>query len=152
MNNIEDSLIRKKLMDFLSRREHSKKELFNKLFKRVDNLELLNQEIDKLANEGLQSDERFSEAYIRSKTQAGYGPVKIKMELTQKGISNNFLEKKFSELKINWEIEINELLLRKFPKTKYNFEEEKIKAKAINFLQRRGFDFDLCYRQVKSYS
>ena len=152
MNNIEDSLVRKKFMDFLSRREHSKKELFNKLFKRVDNLELLNQEIDKLANEGLQSDERFSEAYIRSKTQAGYGPVKIKMELAQKGISNNFLDKKFSELKINWEVEINELLLRKFPKTKYNFEEEKIKAKAINFLQRRGFDFDLCYRQVKSYS
>ena len=139
-------------MDFLSRREHSKKELFNKLFKRVDNLELLNKEIDKLANEGLQSDERFSEAYIRSKTQAGYGPVKIKMELAQKGISNNFLDKKFSELKINWEVEINELLLRKFPKTKYNFEEEKIKAKAINFLQRRGYDFDLCYKQVKSYS
>ena len=23
---------------------------------------------------------------------------------------------------------------------------------AINFLQRRGFDFDLCYRQVKTYS
>lgn len=152
MSNIEDSLIRKKLMDFLSRREHSKKELFNKLFKRVDNLELLNQEINKLANEGLQSDERFSEAYIRSKTQAGYGPVKIKMELAQKGISNNFLEKKFTELKINWEEEINELLQRKFPKTKYNFEEETIKAKAINFLQRRGYDFDLCYKQVKSYS
>ena len=33
-------------MDFLSRREHSKKELFNKLFKRVNDLELLNQEID----------------------------------------------------------------------------------------------------------
>ena len=78
-------------MDFLSRREHSKKELFNKLFKRVNDLELLNQEIDRLANEGLQSDERFSEAYIRSKTQAGYGPIKIKMELTQKGISMNLI-------------------------------------------------------------
>ena len=132
-------------MDFLSRREHSKKELFNKLFKRVNDLELLNQEIDRLANEGLQSDERFSEAYIRSKTQAGYGPIKIKMELAQKGISNNFLDKKFSEL------EINDLLLKKFPKTKYNFEEEKTKAKAINFLQRRGFDFDLSYRQVIGY-
>ena len=86
-------------MDFLSRREHSKKELFNKLFKRVNDLELLNQEIDRLANEGLQSDERFSEAYIRSKTQAGYGPIKIKMELAKKGISNNFLDKKFSELR-----------------------------------------------------
>ena len=139
-------------MDFLSRREHSKKELFNKLFKRVNDLELLNQEIDRLSNEGLQSDERFSEAYIRSKTQAGYGPIKIKMELVQKGISNNFLEIKFSELEINWEDEIKELLLRKFPKTRYNFDEEKIKAKAINFLQRRGFDFDLCYRQVKTYS
>ena len=139
-------------MDFLSRREHSKKELFTKLFKRVNDLELLDQEIDRLANEGLQSDERFSEAYIRSKTQVGYGPIKIKMELAQKGISNNFLDKKFSELEINWEDEIKELLLRKFPKTKYNFEEEKIKAKAINFLQRRGFDFDLSYKQVKSYS
>ena len=139
-------------MDFLSRREHSKKELFNKLFKRVNDLELLNQEIDRLANEGLQSDERFSEAYIRSKTQAGYGPIKIKMELAQKGISNTFLDKKFSELEINWEDEIKELLLRKFPKTKYNFNEEKTKAKAINFLQRRGFDFDLCYTQVKTYS
>jgi regulatory protein len=139
-------------MDFLSRREHSKKELFNKLSKRVDNLELLNQEIDRLAKDGLQSDERFSEAYIRSQTQAGYGPIKIKMELAQKGISINFLDKKFSELEINWEDEIKELLLRKFPKTKHNFEEEKTKAKAINFLQRRGFDFDLCYRQVKTYS
>ena len=74
------------------------------------------------------------------------------MELAQKGISNNFLDKIFSELEINWEDEIKELLLRKFPKTKYNFEEEKTKAKAINFLQRRGFDFDLCYRQVKTYS
>ena len=69
-------------MDFLSRREHSKKELFNKLFKRVNDLEFLNQEIDRLANEGLQSDERFSEAYIRSKTQAGYGPIKIKMAVS----------------------------------------------------------------------
>ncbi len=85
-------------MDFLSRREHSKKELFNKLFKRVNDLELLNQEIDRLANEGLQSDERFSEAYIKSKTQAGYGPIKIKMALSKKGISNNFIDKNFSEL------------------------------------------------------
>ena len=115
-------------------------------------MELLNQEIDRLSNEGLQSDERFSEAYIRSKTQAGYGPIKIKMELAQKGIPNSFSDKKFSELKIKWEDEIKELLLRKFPKTRYNFDEEKIKAKAINFLQRRGFDFDLCYRQVKTYS
>ena len=66
-------------------------------------------------------------------------------------ISNNFLDKKFSELEINWEKEINDLLLKKFPKTKYNFQEEKTKAKAINFLQRRGFDFDLSYRQVIGY-
>ena len=71
-------------MDFLSRREHSKKELFNKLFRRVNDLELLNQEIDRLASEGLQSDERFSEAYIRSKTQAGYGPIKIKWSWLKK--------------------------------------------------------------------
>jgi SOS response regulatory protein OraA/RecX len=73
------------------------------------------------------------------------------MELAQRGISNNFLDKKFSELEINWEKEINDLLLKKFPKTKYNFKEEKTKVKAINFLQRRGFDFDLSYRQVIGY-
>ena len=102
-------------------------------------MELLNQEIDRLANEGLQSDERFSEAYIRSKTQAGYGPIKIKMELAQKGISNNFLDKKFSELEINWEKEINDLLLKKFPKTKYNFEEEKNKGKGNKLFAKKRF-------------
>ena len=72
-------------------------------------------------------------------------------EWTEKNIENMKKQLKSIGLSINWEKEINNLLIKKFPKTKYNFDEEKTKAKAINFLQRRGFDFDLSYRQVIGY-
>ena len=46
--------------------------------------------------------------------------------------------------KIKTEVKLMDVRL-KFLQTHKSFQ-------AINFLQRRGFDFDLCYRQVKTYS
>ena len=47
------------------------------------------------------------------------------MELAQKGISNNFLDKKFSELEINWEKEINDLLLKNFQRQNITLKKKK---------------------------
>ena len=44
----EPKAIRIKIMDFLSRREHSSKEIFQKLSPRVESKELLEEEIEKL--------------------------------------------------------------------------------------------------------
>ena len=78
---ITEDKIRFKILDLLSRREHSFKELINKLKDRVDSEEKLFEELTKLKQENLQSDERFAESYTRSRSVKGFGPEKISYEL-----------------------------------------------------------------------
>ena len=60
---ITEDKIRFKILDLLSRREHSFKELISKLKDRVDSEEKLFEELTRLKEENLQSDERFAESY-----------------------------------------------------------------------------------------
>ena len=55
-------------MDFLARREHTTKEIYQKLEKRVESLTVLEDEINKLVEEGLIDNERFAEQYIHSRS------------------------------------------------------------------------------------
>jgi regulatory protein len=78
--------IRDSCLRLLAMREHSKKELRQKLaakgFGRDEALEV----IDELAREGLQDDARYAESYARSRILKGYGPIRIIYELKQAGI------------------------------------------------------------------
>lgn len=78
--------IREACLRLLAMREHSKKELQQKLtakgFSRDEALEV----IDQLAREGLQDDARYAESYARSRILKGYGPIRILYELKQAGI------------------------------------------------------------------
>ena len=88
----ETKAIRIKIMDFLSRREHSSKEIFKKLSPRVESKELLEEEIEKLKADGLLSDERFAESYFQSRKNKGFGPLRIKNELSQRGIKESIFD------------------------------------------------------------
>ena len=57
---------RKKAMDLLARREHSRLELERKLTSRDYEAEEINATIEQLVADNLQSDSRFSEAYVQS--------------------------------------------------------------------------------------
>ena len=72
-------------MDFLSRREHSSKEIYQKMSRRVESIEMLMEVIDGLEQDGLLSDERFAESYFQSRKRRGFGPLRIKNELIQRG-------------------------------------------------------------------
>jgi regulatory protein len=78
--------IRNSCLRWLAAREHSKKELQQKLaakgFGRGEALAV----IEELASEGFQSDVRYSESYARSRILKGYGPIRIRYELKQAGI------------------------------------------------------------------
>ena len=73
-------------MDLLARREHSRLELYQKLKKKRFEPSIINAELDKLSNEDLQSDERFAEAFLRSRIEKGKGPNTILSELLQRGV------------------------------------------------------------------
>ena len=90
-------------MNLLSRREHSEKEIYMKLIKFVESKTRLNDEIEKLKNEGLLSDARFSEAYMRSRFNSGFGPVRIKYELNKKGVSKILIDKALIETDLDWD-------------------------------------------------
>ena len=47
----------------------------------MDSPDKLVQEIEKLTVQNLQSDERFSESYILSRYNSGFGPTRIKYDL-----------------------------------------------------------------------
>jgi Uncharacterized protein conserved in bacteria len=69
--------IRLKIRDCLSRREHSVKEILQELSHRVESQDMLLQAIDDLVEDGLLSDERFAESYFQSRTNKGFGPLRI---------------------------------------------------------------------------
>ena len=81
---ILDKDIRLKIMNALSRREHSEKEIYLKFVNLVNSKDTLLEEILKLKEEGLISNQRYAEAYIRSRFHSGFGPIRIKYELEKK--------------------------------------------------------------------
>jgi regulatory protein len=72
----------------LARREHSQAELKQKLTRRygVEAIELIKTTLERLAADNYQSDQRFTESYIYSRLQRGFGLNRIKQELQQKGV------------------------------------------------------------------
>tara|TARA_Y100000766_G_C18716304_1_gene511630 strand:- start:331 stop:792 length:462 start_codon:yes stop_codon:yes gene_type:complete len=133
----EPKAIRLKIMDFLSRREHSSKEIYNKMSQRVESIEMLKNSIDELISDGLLSDERFAESYFNSRKRKGFGPIRIKNELSQRGINENLFNK--IEQDTDW-TPLALAALRK--KTNGNNPEEmKEILKVKNFLNYRGFEF-----------
>jgi len=84
LNNAKS--LRIKIMNFLARREHTNKEIYEKLKNRVEDLNLLTEEITKLMDEGLIDNKRFAEQYIYSRSTKGFGPLRIEQELNKRGV------------------------------------------------------------------
>ncbi len=137
---IEDDRIRLKILDLLSRREHSQKEIIDKLKDRVGSKQKLFEELNTLSEENLQSDERFAESYTRSRSVKGFGPEKISFELKTKGINENLIDKMVYSDEINW-MEIIRLEYKKKFNIHDNFSDEDIN-RAKKFLLQRGFNFE----------
>ncbi len=141
-------LIRKKAMDLLARREHSFYELYRKLRVRYpdEGLEgLLEEAIQRLADEGLQSDERFAESYLRLRVGAGFGPQRIRMELRDRGIEDGLISRVVEHSGEDWLLRACEVYEKKLGNDPVN--ERRELAKRQRFLHYRGFSPELI-RQV----
>ena len=96
--------------------------------------------IDDLATEGLQSDERFTEVYVRSYIQKGQGPTKIRMNLKQLGIESHLIDEYLYSEDIDWYENIKTVFSRKFSHSELM--DSKQKSRVYRFLQSRGFTQD----------
>ena len=129
---------RKKAMDLLARREHSRLELYQKLKQRQFEPDVINSELNKLLDEGLQSDERFAEAFLRSRIDKGKGPNIILSELSQRGIDELIASNVISNIT---DEEWNDLAYEAMNKKLRNEAELDYdkQLKLMKFLSNRGF-------------
>lgn len=131
----------------LSRREHSAFEIRDKLLKRDFDSEEIARVIIELQQGGWLSDERFAEAYIRMRQLKGFGPVRIAMELNERGVKEHIVDDYLHADDDSWRQTLEQQYRKKYkdkPIDDYND-----KAKRIRFLQYRGFALDVIYQVVK---
>ena len=132
--------IRRSAMDLLARREHSRRELRDKLKRRYDAPDLIDETLDRLADENLQSDQRFTESFLRQRMSRGHGPVRIRQEARQKGISDTEIRAAMEAEQPDWFTLAKETYQRKFGALPA--EDIKEKARRSRFMQYRGFGLD----------
>ena len=136
MSDFSEKDVRRAAMDLLARREHSCSELRYKLKSRFP-VELIEAPLQRLIEESLQSDARFTEAYVYSRGNKGYGPARIRSELLQKGISQNLITEYLFEDDEHWLQEAQRQKQKKFGDDKQL--SHKDRAKLYRYLAQRGF-------------
>lgn len=130
--------IRVAAMDYLSRREHATHELFQKLLAKGEyEADDISVALARLTNQDLLSDVRFTEAFIHQRANRGSGPLKIRAELRQKGISDAMIETFLDERNVLWCKSAQAVYLKKYG-SEYP-SDLKVKARQNRFLQSRGF-------------
>src|SRR5690554_702253 len=98
--------VRLAAMNLLARREHARDELRTKLLKRFgsegERVKTVDQALARLEEQGLQSDERFTEAFVTARERQGKGPLRIAQELRQKGVSDSLVSLYLDEGDERW--------------------------------------------------
>ena len=131
---------RKKAMDYLARREHGRSELLEKVTRFGFDADVADDAVAQLVEDGLQSDVRFADAFVRSRINQGKGPAKIRADLREKGVNDGVTEDGIREADQDWYALAVEVRLKKFGAERpADFKE---KARQMRFLQSRGFEQD----------
>jgi regulatory protein len=129
--------IRFSAMNFLAMREHSAKELQFKLSQRFTDSEMVREAVAQLTKDNLQSDERFAEAFVNMRIRQGKGPVRIALELKEKGIVGELIARFVDAQDSQWFDRAIEQKCKRFGAAPVTNLKEK--ARQMRFLQYRGF-------------
>jgi regulatory protein len=131
---------RKKAMDLLARREYGRAELERKLIAAGFDADVAADALQRLAEEGLQSDRRFVESFVQSRINQGKGPLRIHADLGQRGIASGLVDEVLEEAGEDWYALARDARLKKFGRSQpAGFRD---KARQMRFLQYRGFEPD----------
>ncbi len=136
----------------------------------------VDQVLEALLMDGSLSDERFAAEFVRSRVQKGYGPIRIRMDLLERGVPDRLAEEELTRPSEFWQELAAEVCLRKFgnldrgesqpdpaegspledvaPAERLQIMKERKDAaqrrwnRCARFLSQRGFPADLIYRTL----
>lgn len=140
---MEAKQTRQAALKYLTIREYSAQELQKKLVDKGHDPDICQQQIAQLKQEGLQSDTRYAESYRNTRINRGFGPVRIAMELQQKGIASDIIDICLQE--IDWLVTLERVKQKKFGMEMPDDWQSQQKQQA--FLQYRGFHPE----QIRAY-
>ncbi|MFT6985329.1 MAG: regulatory protein [Psychromonas sp.] len=134
--------VRRSAFWHLGRRDHSEKELREKIGRKTDNQEWIDRVIGECFEYGYLNDARFVENFIRGAQNRGFGVTRIKRDLLRKGFDSKTL---FANDHYDYVSAAAKLLAGKYNKRIAN---PNIKNKAIAFLQGKGHAFDNIFKAI----
>ena len=121
----------------LAVREHSRAELLRKLAIKGFETAEVGSVLDDLQARGLLSDERFAEHYVAMGLRKGYGPLRIRAELRERGVSGALITTQLDQGDVDWKAMVREVRDSKFGAQRPV--EHKTLARQARFLTQRGF-------------
>lgn len=125
-------------MSFLAMREHSIKELKEKLGRKYAAWpSLLDSVINELVEQNLQSDERFTMAFVAMRQRQGKGSQLIRFELRERGIDSKLVAFYVSETDHVWNALASDVRRKRFGDGQPKDQRER--ARQMRFLHARGF-------------
>jgi regulatory protein len=133
-----DATLRKRALDLLARREHSRGELARKLAQKGAMPAQVAAVLDECAAQGLQSDARFAEALVTSRVRRGQGALRIRSELAERGVAEALIEAALAQAGVDWCALARDVCRRKYGAEPASDWAEH--ARRARFLGYRGFD------------
>jgi len=134
--------VRRIALGLLATREYAAVELVGRLEARGVPRHLAQRVIAQLAEEGLQSDERFVEVFVRSRMERGQGPLLLRAELRARGIDDSLIDIELDQSTAFWIDKAHAAALRHFkfvPRSREDW------AAQARYLGRKGFSSSMIY-------
>jgi regulatory protein len=100
--------------------------------------------LDRLTEEGLLSESRYLESFVSYRARSGYGPARIREELSQRGLQRADIDLALRECGISWQAQLEDTWRRKF--SGHLPIDAKERAKQGRFLSYRGFSMEMISR------
>ena len=129
-----------KASTYLASREHSKKEIYNKLLIKGYEKNVILKAIEKLEEYHYVDDEQFARHFVEQNSK--YSRDMLEIKLKQKGIDAEHIKNALSLVEDDDEYSLCEKYIRKYISTK-DIEKDGIKEKLIASLLRKGFKYEV---------
>ena len=135
-------------MRWLARREYARVELQRRLHGKGYSEAAVDATLERLLELDLQSDQRFTESYIRARTVRGYGPLRIRAELGERGVSRDMIATILDLNDDHWQQLATDALMKRHPVAPTDSAE---RARRERFLRYRGFVQQQVSRAMAQY-
>jgi regulatory protein len=134
----EPGACKRRALELLARREHSRLELERKLVARGFTRAYVDAALDELERSGALATARFAEGFVRSRVAKGQGPIRIRAELAERGVTAGEHGDPLRNADCDWAAAARAARVKRFgAASPRDFKE---RARQARFLQYRGFD------------